>query len=131
MLWRDRRAPLAAVIILAAYLGLILTGVVRGGAWAGWWSATATSDALALLLAVNALLMLWRLAMRLIFTASIYGWRQGLLAIPRAFLANVIHILAARRALMLYMRQLRTRELVWDKTDHAAPAVGGMAPEAR
>ena len=131
MLWRDRRAPLAAVIILAAYLGLILTGVVRGGAWAGWWSATATSDALALLLAVNALLMLWRLTMRLIFTASIYGWRQGLLAIPRAFLANVIHILAARRALMLYMRQLRTRELVWDKTDHAAPAVGGMAPEAR
>ena len=121
MLWRDRRAPLAAIVILAAYFGLIAAGLDRIGGLAGWWLAADIPNALAMLLVVNGMLMLWRLAMRCVFTASIYGWRQGLLSIPRAFLANVIHILAARRALAVYRRQLRTRTLVWDKTDHAVP----------
>lgn len=120
MLWRDRRAPLAAVVILAAYLGLLVTGLVQAGALARWWQPAPPPDGLAILLVVNAGLMLWRLGMRFVFSAAIYGWRQGLLAIPRAFLANVIHILAARRALVIYVRQLRTRTLVWDKTEHAA-----------
>jgi bacteriophage N4 adsorption protein B len=118
MLWRDRRAPIAAIIILAAYLGLILAGIDQLGAIAGWWDVARISGALTVLLVINATLLAWRMTMRCAFTASIYGWRQGLLAIPRAFLANVIHILAARRALILYLRQLRTQELVWDKTDH-------------
>ena len=131
MLWRDRRAPLAAIFILAAYLGLILSGLDLFGAQAGWWDAATMSNALATLLAVNALLMLWRLGMRFLFTATIYGWRQGLLSIPRAFLANVIHILAARRALGLYLRQLHTRELVWDKTDHVTVVAPTAAREGR
>jgi bacteriophage N4 adsorption protein B len=129
MLWRDRRAPIAAIVVLAAYLGLILVGIDQIGAWAGWWEVARIPAALAMLLVVNTLLMLWRLGMRFTFTASIYGWRQGLLAIPRAFVANVIHILAARRALLLYLRQLRTRELVWDKTDHVAVLVPTAARE--
>lgn len=120
MLWRDRRAPLAAVVILAAYLGLLVAGVVQVGVLARWWQPAPLADGLAILLIVNAGLMLWRLGMRFVFSSAIYGWRQGLLAIPRAFLANVIHILAARRALVIYVRQLRTRTLVWDKTEHAA-----------
>ena len=120
MLWRDRRAPLAAIIILAAYLGLILAGMVRGGDMMGWWDSKPLPPALMALLGVNIFLMLWRLAMRLVFATAIYGWQQGLLAIPRAFVANVVHILAARRAMVLYLRQLKTRELVWDKTDHRA-----------
>ena len=131
MLWRDRRAPLAAVVILAAYLGLLVTGLVQVGALAGWWKRAPLPDSLTILLIVNAGLMLWRLGMRLVFSAAIYGWRQGILAIPRAFLANVIHILAARRALVIYARQLRTRTLVWDKTEHAALAELRPAAEER
>src|SRR3546814_5003358 len=33
MLWRDRRAPLAALILLAAYAGAILTGLGIAGEW--------------------------------------------------------------------------------------------------
>lgn len=120
MLWRDRRAPLVAIIILAGYLSLILAGMVRSGELMGWWDSEPLPPTLMTLMGVNIFLMLWRLAMRLVFTTAVYGWQQGLLAMPRAFLANVIHMLAARRALILYLRQLRTHELVWDKTEHRA-----------
>ena len=119
MLWRDRRAPLAACIILCAYLGLILSGIDRAAALMGWWSAMLIDPALAWLIIANGALMAWRLGMRMVFTGAIYGPWQGVLAIPRAFVGNVIHILAARRACALYLRQLRTSELVWDKTEHA------------
>lgn len=118
MLWRDRRAPLAACIILNAYLGMLLTGLDQGAALLGWWSAMAFDDVLVWLMIANSALMAWRLGMRMIFTGAIYGPWQGVMAVPRAFVGNVIHILAARRAFGLYVRQLRTRELVWDKTDH-------------
>ena len=131
MLWRDRRASLAAVVILAAYLGLVVAGLVQVGVLARWWQPAPVTDGLAIMLIVNAGLLLWRLGMRFVFTAAIYGWRQGILAIPRAFLANVIHILAARRALVIYLRQLRTRTLVWDKTEHAALASLRAAPGDR
>lgn len=118
MLWRDRRAPLAAVILLAAYVGLILTGLGWAGeAWLGWQPAP-IDDLMRLLLGVNAALLLWRLVMRSHFTARCYGWRAAMFALPRAFVANVISILAARRAIILYWRMLRSGEVVWDKTAH-------------
>jgi adsorption protein B len=125
MLWRDRRAPLAACIILGAYLGMVLTGIDRVADLLGWWRAMPIDPALAWLIIANSALMAWRLGMRMIFTGAIYGPWQGMLAVPRAFVGNVIHILAARRALAVYLRQLQTRELVWDKTEHvpqSAPA---------
>ncbi len=124
MLWRDRRAPLAAVILLAAYASSIVTAL----GWAGQallrWPTPAIGDAMRLLMGFDAMLLLWRLGMRGHFTARWYGWRQALLAMPRAFVANVIAILAARRAIALYCRMLRSGEVVWDKTDHrdAEPA---------
>jgi bacteriophage N4 adsorption protein B len=118
MLWRDRRAPLAACVILCAYLGMILAGIDQGAAIMGWWSAMAIDNTLRLAVITNSALMAWRLGMRMIFTGTIYGLKQAVLAIPRAFVGNIIHILAARRAFALYLQQLRTRELVWDKTEH-------------
>jgi adsorption protein B len=52
------------------------------------------------------------------FTARWYGLRAALLSLPRAFVANVIAMLAARRAVLLYWRMLRSGEVVWDKTEH-------------
>ncbi|HEY0597676.1 glycosyl transferase family protein [Sphingopyxis sp.] len=117
MLWRDRRAPLAALILLAAYAGLIATAL----GWAGhalWGWSTAEPGAMRLLLALNAMLLLWRLGMRGHFTARWYGLRQALLAVPRALVANIVAMLAARRAVVLYWRMLRSGEVVWDKTEH-------------
>ncbi len=130
MLWRDRRAPLAAVVVLAAYAGAVAIVLSWAGQALFGWQAIAVSDAMRILLAANAALLLWRLAMRYWFTARCYGVREGFAALPRAFVANVIAILAARRALMLYWRMLVSGVVVWDKTVHRpAETVGKAAPQ--
>lgn len=118
MLWRDRRAPLTAIILLAAYAAMIVTALGLVGQFFFGWQAVPIDNGLTMLLGLNATLLLWRLAMRSHFTARCYGWRQGLLSVPRAFIANVIAILAARRAVALYWRMLRSGRVVWDKTEH-------------
>lgn len=118
MLWRDRRAPLAALVLLAAYAGLIVTALGWAGQALFGWREVAIGDGLRLLLALNAVMLLWRLGLRGHFTARWYGWRQGWLALPRAFVANIIAMLAARRAVAIYWRMLRSGEVVWDKTEH-------------
>ncbi|MBA3940346.1 MAG: hypothetical protein C0520_03955 [Sphingopyxis sp.] len=118
MLWRDRRAPLAALVLLAAYGALVLAVAGwTGQQWLGW-AIEPLSPAMRLLFAANGVLLLWRLGMRGFFTARWYGLPQAMRALPRAFVANIIAILAARRAVALYWRMLRSGRVVWDKTDH-------------
>ena len=118
MLWRDRRALLAAVVLLAAYLGFALTTLGWVGEAALGWAPGERNSAIRVMLVINAALLLWRLGMRSHFTVRCYGVRQGLLAVPRAFIANVIAMLAAQRAVFLYVRLLRSGQVVWEKTEH-------------
>ena len=121
MRMRDRRAPLAVLVLCAAYLALF--------AWAGsqvchWLAGTpppAPRPAMRALLLGNALLMGWRLAMRATFTGRTYGWREALLAIPRSLVANVVAMLAARRAVVLYVRMMVDGMPRWEKTAHVFP----------
>jgi hypothetical protein len=55
---------------------------------------------LATLLVANLASFAWRALMRFAFTAREYGWREGLMAVVRIPLANVIAIMAGRRALV-------------------------------
>ncbi|MGV3730128.1 MAG: glycosyl transferase family protein [Sphingopyxis sp.] len=119
MLWRDRRAPLAALILLTAYTALFITAAGLAGHVMLGWRAVEPSLAMQWLLALNALLLCWRMGMRVHFAARDHGWREGLFALPRAFVANVIAMLAARRAVLLYWRILQSGEVIWDKTDHS------------
>jgi adsorption protein B len=115
---RDRRGPLAALLLLAAYLAAFL--------WSQMWLAMALGapievrfdPVLVTLLWINAWLLGWRVLMRAGFTASAYGWRQGLLSVPRLVVGNVIAVLAAFRALSLHSRGRTPR---WDKTHHIFP----------
>jgi adsorption protein B len=118
MLWRDRRAPLAALILLAAYIGVLLTALGWAGQFLLGWNAIVVGDGMRLLLAFNAVMLCWRLAMRGHFTARWYGLGEAMLSLPRAFFSNVIAMLAARRAIGLYWRMLRSGEVIWDKTEH-------------
>src|SRR3546814_10553942 len=70
-------------------------------------------------------MLCWRLAMRCAFTAAAYGVREGLRAVPRAFLANLIAILACFRALGRIVATLGkpAQQPVWDKTAHRFPSV--------
>jgi adsorption protein B len=119
MRMRDRRGPLAALLLVAAYLAAFL--------WSQMWVAemlgapihVRLSPALATLLTINAWLLAWRVLMRAAFTASAYGWRQGLMSVPRLVVGNVIAMLAAARALSIYARKGPPK---WDKTRHIFPA---------
>ena len=114
---RDRQPPLAALVLGAAYLALFLYAAL---AVAGR-EIEPVQPALALLLAINSGVLLWRLAMRFGFVASAYGWREGLRALPRTVTGNIIAMMAARRALVRYAFMRRTGAFSWDKTAHAFP----------
>ncbi len=119
MRMRDRRGPLAALLLLAAYGAALL--------WSQIWLAEALGapiharldSTLVTLLIVNGWLLAWRVLMRACFTASAYGAAEGLLSIPRLVVGNVIAMLAAARAVSLHLGGGARR---WDKTRHIFPA---------
>jgi len=119
MRMRDRRGPLAALLLLAAYGAAFL--------WSQLWLAEALgapiqarlSPGLLTLLTINGWLLAWRILMRAAFTTAAYGLGEGLLSIPRVVVGNVIAMLAAARAVSLHLGGGAKR---WDKTRHIFPA---------
>jgi adsorption protein B len=117
---RDRRGPLAALLIVAAYLAAAL--------WSQLWLAellgapieVRIGPFLAALLTLNAWLLAWRVLMRAAFTASAYGLEEGLLSMPRLFIGNLIAVLSAFRAFSLHVGG-RGKAPRWDKTQHIFP----------
>ena len=120
---RDRRAPLAMVVLAAAYGAVLSWGLGGILHWATGTNAAAYPAWMAALLACNLTLLCWRLAMRMTFTGRAYGWREACWAVPRFVVGNAVALLAAPRAVLLYARLLRGRAPVWDKTAHEFPAV--------
>lgn len=111
--FRDRRAPLAAVILLASYVGLALTVCC--------WLAGVQIDhpaGLETLLIVNMAMLVWRLALRMLVVRRFYGMAAAIWSVPRIFVSNYIAITSVARALRLY----RPGEITpWDKTTHIFP----------
>jgi adsorption protein B len=119
MRMRDRRGPLAALLMLAAYMAALI--------WSQIWLAEALGapidarldPALITLLTINGWLLAWRILIRACFTAHAYGAWEGLLSIPRIVIGNLIAILAAARAIAIHLGGGARR---WDKTVHIFPA---------
>lgn len=128
MRMRDRRAPLAMLVLGAAYLSLVAWAISRSCHWLAGTEPPAPSYWMRLLLIGNAAAMVWRLGARCIFTSRIYGWREGLLAAPRSIIANLIAMLAARRAIVLYVIMLFDGVPRWEKTDHIFPEAESGVP---
>ncbi|WP_278392875.1 glycosyl transferase family protein [Sphingobium yanoikuyae] len=118
---RDRRATLAALIIVAAYATLLLWSILELARPFLTPQMRPSTPLIDSLLTLNLWLMAWRIMMRAIFAGHAYGWRHGLAAVPRMFVGNAIAILAARRAVILYVQSLLGKPLVWDKTQHRFP----------
>ena len=126
MRMRDRRGPLAALLLVAGYIAILL--------WLQLWIARglgapvvlAASPLLMGLLKVNAVLLAWRIAMRFGFVTSTYGIGQGLLSIPRLLVGNVIAMLAVKRAVALHAKG---GPKTWEKTRHIFPADERLAGE--
>jgi adsorption protein B len=118
MRMRDRRGPAAALLLLSGYVAALL--------WTQMWLAEALGapiqvdigPTLAALLWINLWLLLWRVLMRALFTSSVYGWREGLASMPRLVVGNFIAIVAAMRAVTIYLSRVPP---AWDKTRHIFP----------
>lgn len=118
MRMRDRRGPLAALLLLSGYLSALLWAEIAFAAALGAPIAVPVSPLLATLLWLNGWMLGWRLLMRAGFTAAAYGPVEGLRSIPRTLVANLIAVLAARRALMVHSAGGAAK---WDKTRHIFP----------
>jgi len=115
---RDRQSVLAALLMAAAYLALALwLGLALAGA-----GLAPLPRLLAILIAINTVLLAWRLAMRFGFVTRAYGLGEGLRSAPRMLVGNAIAMLAAWQAVGRYRRQRRTGHAQWGKTAHAFPA---------
>lgn len=116
---RDRRGPLASILLVVAYalVCLIAAGAILQSV--GAIRAIPATPLLTGLLWINFGGLILRFGVRAGFTAREFGWREGLRAIPRTFVSNIIAIMAGRRALRAYVATLRGAPVVWDKTEHS------------
>ncbi|ANU08641.1 glycosyl transferase family protein [Paraurantiacibacter namhicola] len=118
MRMRDRRGPMVALVLFLAYLLVAVAGlasVLRSAGYAPGWEPT---TAMWWLLAINVAMFGWRALMRFAFTAREYGAFEGLRAVLRLPVANIIAIMAGRRAVFAYARTLRGGPPLWEKTHH-------------
>jgi len=118
---RDRRALISALLLVVGYVAIILTVLLTVAHILLGTPLPRTTPLLGKLVSINAALLFWRLLVRAYFVTQGYGWREGLTSIPRTMTANVIAMMAARRALVRYAQMRRTGVTVWEKTAHAFP----------
>lgn len=116
MRFQDRRALLSALVLTSGYLssaGWLALRLVYGTGFTGSQGAP--------LLVFGLALLAWRGGFRVVETARLHGWREGIGALLRVPLANLIAICAARAAVIRYLREARGAPIMWDKTSHRFP----------
>lgn len=123
---RDRRALLAAIVLVAAYAGLVLTVIVFILGGLAGHDGTPVTPSMKGLLAINFSLLIWRLGMRFVFVTRAYGWGEGLRAIPRAIIGNIVAMAAARIAIQRYITIRRNGAIEWGKTKHIFPSAAPL-----
>ena len=127
MALRDRRGPLTALVLASAYVLLALDAVLLVLHGLGKVDELPLSQPLRWMLLASFTGFVWRAASRVLFTTREYGWREGLFSVLRIPVANVIAIMAGRRAMVAYFRSLQDGKVVWDKTAHDAhPATASL-----
>ncbi len=124
MRMRDRRGPLAALLLVAGYSAILLWLQLGIASLLGAPVTLAVPPVLAVLLTINAGLLAWRVLVRAGFVTATYGLGQGLLSIPRMMVGNVIAMLAVKRAIGIHTSGKPSR---WDKTRHTFPTAEEQA----
>lgn len=115
---RDRKGPLTALVLLIGYVLIAVTVFGWGAQVLGAGKSLLLTPLLTFLLYANMAAFAWRALMRFAFTARNYGLAQGLWAVLRVPVTNVIAIMAGRRAVVAYARTLFGGRTVWEKTPH-------------
>ena len=128
---RDRRGPMTALVLAAAYLLVVIEGILLLASWLGMYRAPVMGAMLRWLVAISLMSLVWRTVIRVAIVTREYGLGEGLRAALRIPIANVIAIMAGRRALVAYWRSLRGAAVAWDKTDHLTLPRATLAAAAR
>ena len=132
MALRDRRGPLTALVLAVAYALLVIEAVLIGAQAAGIILPLAQSPTVEAMIRIAFTGLLWRAVMRFFFTAREYGLIEGVRAVARIPIANIIAIMAGRRAFVAYLRSLRGDMVAWDKTaHHGHPATAAARARVR
>jgi adsorption protein B len=131
--WRDRK------VLVANPLGFLTNFLFTVGV-ADWiesvaahraWAFAVSNPYVIALCWITLVLQCFRLGLRMVCTARIYGTSFALAVPLRAFHGNLINCLASFTAVMRYASaRLRGRPHVWLKTEHAYPD-RTLAPERR
>jgi adsorption protein B len=119
MALRDRHGPMSAAVLAAAYVLVGIELILATARLSGWSPSVPISPLLVTMISLTFAAFAWRATWRFGFTAHEYGLAEGIRALLRIPVANVIAILAGRRALFAYIRTLRGERVRWDKTDHS------------
>ncbi|MEY4239609.1 MAG: hypothetical protein RL339_2210, partial [Pseudomonadota bacterium] len=90
MALRDRRGPLTALVLAAAYALLALDALLVLAELADLVPNLPLTPAHRLLLALGLVGLAWRVLFKLLFVGREYGWAEGLRAVLRIPVANVI-----------------------------------------
>ena len=132
LLLRDRKSTVTAFINVLAYFLVLQFLIVEIGIATGWWrvfypSLFAENSPWRVLIYLNAVSLVIRCGHRIYFTTSLYGWRHGLMSVPRMVVSNFVNFMAVARAWRLFLSYLfRGKALVWDKTMHDFPTDGQL-----
>ncbi|MGC1270332.1 MAG: glycosyl transferase family protein [Croceibacterium sp.] len=117
---RDRRGPINALVLFTGYALLVLSGLLALAHELGAHRVWIDDPLVRVLLLANFASFAWRALMRLAFTTREYGLAEGCRAVLRVPVANIIAIMAGRRAMVAYVRTLAGAAPQWDKTAHHA-----------
>ena len=118
---RDRRGPIAMLVLAAAYLGMTADAMGVSIHWIADTPLPPVDPGLRILFGINALLLAWRLGIRMMFTGRAYGWREAFWSLPRFVIGNFVALAAIPRAFVRYIHVLRGGVPAWDKTSHHFP----------
>jgi bacteriophage N4 adsorption protein B len=126
-LTRDRKSLITNPTVIVGYfvlanLILIQLYLSKYAEASEYPFALLNSDYVAKLFLLNLFFLVWRLFHRMLFTARIYGWTQGLMSAPRLITASFVNFFATVRAVRIYFgHRITGKPLVWDKTSHTYP----------
>lgn len=115
---RDRKEIFASFVVFLSYVAVLLSFLLIGAAYLGWYKTAPISPVMHAAIIITSSILVWRFVMRTAFLYYHYGLWQSCLALPRMITANIISILAARRAVMIYARYCFGGSIIWEKTDH-------------
>lgn len=122
--WRDRKALWANPLVFVAWSVMFLLLISSYLDKSLNTAAIFDNEMLISLMMANLVLFAIRLIQRTRFTTQLYGFKHGLMVIPRLLLGCVINGMAALKAIKQFNqanKSNQTQQISWDKTDHRFP----------